>query len=82
MKFCITLPGYWLQSISVLSKVNEAFPAREREREKKRKGEQGFIFVFYVNFETLIFLLIMNDIQNLWSQLFYLSFYLSFYYFR
>ena len=58
------LPGCWLQSISILSKANKALPAtqREREREKKRKSEQGFIFVFYVNFETKIFLVIMTDI--------------------
>ena len=41
-------------------------PKRERKKEKKRKSEQGFIFVFYVNFETKFFLLIMTDIQNLW----------------
>ena len=33
------LPGCWLQSISILSKVNKALPAtqREREREEKKK---------------------------------------------
>ena len=53
------LPGCWLQSISILSRANKAFPAKEREREKKKKrkekGEQGFIFVFYVNFELNFF---------------------------
>ena len=53
------LPGCWLQSISILSRANKAFPAKEREREKrkkrKEKGEQGFIFVFYVNFELNFF---------------------------
>ena len=37
------LPGCWLQSISILSKANKAFPAKERE-EKNRKSEQGFTF--------------------------------------
>ena len=50
----------------VKSEQGEREREREREREKRRKTERGFIFVFYVNFETLIFLLIMTDIQNLW----------------
>ena len=54
------LPGCWLQSISILSRANKAFPAKEREREEKEKKrkekcEQGFIFVFYVNFELNFF---------------------------
>ena len=31
------LPGCWLQSISILSRANKAFPAKEREREEKEK---------------------------------------------
>ena len=34
------LPGCWLQSISILSKANEAFPAPKREREEKKRKEK------------------------------------------
>ena len=56
-----------MASINICFVKSEQGREREREREKKRKTERGFIFVFYVNFNTLIFLLIMTDIQNLWS---------------
>ena len=79
MKSCITafffLDAGFNQYLSCQKRTRLFQPQRERERErererrkeKKRKSEQGFIFVFYVNFETKFLLLIMTYIQNLWS---------------
>ena len=49
------LPGCWLQSISILSKANKAFPATQRERERRKEKMNKDLCLFYVNSETKIF---------------------------